>query len=115
MRKLLKGIKIKDFPGPGEYNLRKDKKELNMGYTIGKGTRGEDLRLIEKEDFPGPGRYTIKDVDLVKCFTFSKSKKLAQKKDSFPGPGSYKIPTSFNFISNMTREKGAYNPSFKYI
>ena len=56
-----------------------------------------------------------KEIDLVKCFTFSKSKKLANKRDSFPGPGSYKIPSSFNYISNMTREKGAYNPRFKYI
>ncbi len=114
MRKILKKIKVIDFPGPGEYNILKEKKS-NWGYTIGKEKRDEDLRLIEKEDFPGPGRYVVKDVDLVKCFTFSKSKKLDNRKDSFPGPGSYKIPTSFNYISNMTREKGAYNPTFKYI
>ena len=115
IRTLLKNIKIMDFPGPGEYDIQKKKKDSNMGYTIGKETRGEDLRIVEKEDYPGPGKYTIKDVDLVKCFTFSKSKKLANKRDSFPGPGSYKIPSSFNYISNMTREKGAYNPRFKYI
>ena len=114
IRTLLKGIKIKDSPGPGEYNIQKEK-ENNWGYTIGKETRGEDLRLIEKEDLPGPGKYTIKDVDLVKCFTFSRSKKFEQRKDSFPGPGSYKIPSSFNFINNMAREKGAFNPRFKYI
>ena len=115
IRTLLKNIKIMDFPGPGEYDIQKKKKDSNMGYTIGKETRGEDLRIVEKEDYPGPGKYTIKDVDLVKCFTFSKSKKSANKRDSFPGPGSYKIPSSFNYISNMTREKGAYNPRFKYI
>jgi hypothetical protein len=115
MRQILKKIKIVDFPGPGEYNLRKEKDNSNWGYTLGKEKRDQELRLIEKEAFPGPGKYAVKDVDLVKCFTFSKSKKLPQRKDSFPGPGSYKIPSSFNFINNMTREKGAYNPRFKYI
>jgi len=114
MRKILKNIKIMNFPGPGEYNIRKEQNK-NDGYSIGKETRGEDLRLKVKENLPGPGKYTIKDVDLVKCFTFSKSKKLANKKDTVPGPGSYKIPSSFNYINSMTREKGAYNPRFKYI
>ena len=114
MRTLLKNIKVVDFPGPGHYNIIKEEKG-NWGYTIGKETRDEDIKKIKKEDFPGPGQYTIKDVDLVKCFTFSKSKKINKRKDSFPGPGSYKIPSSFNYISSMTREKGAYNPRFKYI
>ena len=114
MRKILKNIKIMNFPGPGEYNIRKEQNK-NEGYSMGKETRGEDLRLKVKENLPGPGKYTIKDVDLVKCFTFSKSKKLANKKDTVPGPGSYKIPSSFNYINSMTREKGAYNPRFKYI
>ena len=113
MGKILKKIKIVDFPGPGEYTS-KDKKPY-LGYSMGKQERYEDLKNIEKEDLPGPGKYTIKDVDLVKCFTFCKSKKESKRKDSFPGPGSYKIPSSFNFINNMTREGGAYNPKFKYI
>ena len=113
MGKLLKGIKIINFPGPGEYTTKE--KKSNMGYTIGKQERYEDLKNIEKEDFPGPGKYIIKDIDLVKCFTFSKSKKTPKRKDSFPGPGSYKIPSSFNYINSMSREKGAYNPKFKFI
>ena len=51
------------------------------------------------------------DINKIK----EKYSKLNNRKDSFPGPGSYKIPSSFNYISNMTREKGAYNPRFKYI
>ena len=82
---------------------------------MGKEKRDEDMRKIKKDDFPGPGQYVVKDVDLVKCFTFPKSKKIDKKKDDFPGPGSYKIPSAFNYISSMTREKGAYNPRFKYI
>ena len=116
IRQLLKGIKIVNFPGPGEYNIQKEKKsDLGLGYSLGKETRGEDLRIVEKENIPGPGKYTVKDVDLVKCFTFSRSKRGLQRKDSFPGPGSYKIPSSFNYINNMTREKGAFNPRFKFI
>ena len=114
IRTLLKKIKIIDFPGPGHYDTTKEEKS-NWGYTMGKEKRDEDMRKIKKDDFPGPGQYVVKDVDLVKCFTFPKSKKIDKKKDDFPGPGSYKIPSAFNYISSMTREKGAYNPRFKYI
>ena len=113
MGKLLKKIKIINFPGPGEYSIKE--KKSNWGYTIGKEERYEDLKNIEKEDLPGPGKYNIKDIDLVKCFTFSRGKKILKRKDSFPGPGAYKIPSSFNYINNMTREKGAFNPKYKFI
>ena len=113
MGKLLKKIKIMNFPGPGEYSIKE--KKSNWGYTMGKVERYEDLKNIEKEDLPGPGKYTVKDIDIVKCFTFSKSKKIPKRKDSFPGPGAYKIPSSFNYINNMSRERGAYNPRFKFI
>ena len=114
MRPILKKIKIVDFPGPGQYNVVKE----NSGgpqYTISKSKREGDLKRIEKDNYPGPGSYKIKDVDLVKCFTISKNKRVSKRKDSFPGPGAYKIPSSFDYINNMTRERGAFDPRFKYI
>ena len=114
MRQILKKVKIIDFPGPGQYNIG-EKKSGGTGFTISKEKRYEDLKRIEKDDFPGPGSYTIKDVDLVKCFTISKNEKVLKRKDSVPGPGSYKIPSSFDYISNMTRDKGIFDPRFRYI
>jgi len=114
MRKILKKVKIIDFPGPGQYNTINNKSG-GPQYTISKEKRDSDLKKVEKDNYPGPGSYKIKDVDLVKSFTISKSEKVMKRKDSVPGPGSYKIPSSFDYINNMTREKGAFDPRFRYI
>jgi hypothetical protein len=114
MRPVLKKIKIIDFPGPGHYGIA-EKVKGGSGFTISKEKRIEELKKIQKDNLPGPGSYTIKDVDLVKCFTISKNEKVIKRKDSVPGPGSYKIPSSFDFISNMTRERGAFDPKYRYI
>ena len=113
MRPNLKKIKIIDSPGPGQYNIIEPKS--GPQYTISKGKRDEELKWAEKNDYPGPGSYKIKDVDLVKCFTISKNEKVLKRKDSVPGPGSYRIPSSFDYINNMTRERGAFDPKFRYI
>ena len=114
IRQNLKKFKIIDFPGPGQYNIVKEKSG-SPEYTISKGKRDEEIKRIEKEGYPGPGSYKIKDVDWVKCFTISRNEKVIKRKDSVPGPGSYKIPSSFDYISNMTREKGSFDPRFRYI
>ena len=114
MRKILKKVKIIDFPGPGQYNTINNRSG-GPQYTISKEKRDSDLKKVEKDNYPGPGSYKIKDVDLVKSFTISKSEKVMKRKDSVPGPGSYKIPSSFDYINNMTREKGAFDPRFRYI
>lgn len=114
MRPVLKKIKIIDFPGPGNYGAP-EKVKGEVGFTINKEKRIEELKKIEKDNLPGPGSYTIKDVDLVKCFTISKNEKVVKRKFSVPGPGSYKIPSSFDYINNMTRDKGAFDPRFRYI
>ena len=114
MRPILKKIKIVDFPGPGQYNIPKGKSG-SPEYSISKGKRDEEYKRIEKEETPGPGSYKIKDVDIAKCFTISKNNKTLKRKDSIPGPGAYKIPSSFDYISNMTRERGSFDPRFRYI
>lgn len=113
MRSVIKKIKIIESPGPGQYNITK--KSEGPFYTISKGQRNEELKRAEKDDYPGPGRYTVKDVDLVKCFTISKNEKVIKRKDSFPGPGSYRIPSSFDYINNMARDRGSFDPRFRYI
>ena len=41
---------------------------------------------------------------------------LSEKKQIiYPGPGDYKIPTSFDYISNLTRERGFFDPRFRYV
>jgi len=112
MRYLLKKAKIVDTPGPGQYNIIDSK---SGGYTISKEKRGEDLDRVKKDNYPGPGSYKVKDVDLVKCFTISKNEKTLKKRDSVPGPGAYRIPSSFDYINNMTRERGSFDPRFRYI
>ena len=114
MRQNLKKIKIIDYPGPGQYDIIKSKSG-GPQYTISKGERDEELKKAKKDSYPGPGSYKIKDVDLVKCFTISKNEKVLKRKDSVPGPGSYKIPSSFDYINNMARERGAFDPRFRYI
>ena len=32
-----------------------------------------------------------------------------------PGPGQYKIPASFDYINNVTREKGYFGLSMRFI
>ena len=65
--------------------------------------------------FPGPGAYNVRDNLFSKCVHFTKEKKFRVKKDITPGPGQYKIPTSFDYISDYTRSKGAFDPSFKSV
>ena len=55
-----------------------------------------------------------------KGFTFPKEEKWdiitgTKNKNFFPGPGDYKIPTSFDYINNITREKGIFDPKYKYV
>ena len=107
-------IKVLDFPGPGQYNVE-DKTSGGPEYTISKGKRDEDYKRVTKDNYPGPGAYQIKDTDLAKCFTISKNQKRSKKRDSFPGPGSYRIPTSFDYINNMTRDKGSFDSKYRYI
>lgn len=107
-------IKVMNFPGPGQYNVI-DKTSGGPEYSISKGKRDEDFKRIKKDNYPGPGTYQIKDTDLARCFTISTKQKRNKKKDSFPGPGAYRIPTSFDYINNMARDKGSFDSKYRYI
>ena len=116
MSALYKEPKKENKPGPGTYNsINFADKGNEPKYTIGKEQRGDDLKRIKKEGFPGPGYYNIKDVKLCNEISFPKSTKNKNKGKGFPGPGYYRIPTAFDYISNLTREKGLFDPTFKYV
>ena len=112
--------KLKKFinPGPGSYNI----KNIINGpkYTMG-------LKLNEEESKNEKNKYKNNLVinipsDIVnnKGFSFPKAesgKAVTRNKNKiiYPGPGDYKIPTSFDYISNLTREKGFFDPKFRYV
>ena len=116
-------------PGPGQYNAMNFKLHQEPFCFFGRETRGDDLKIVKKNNYPGPDKYYIKDEYHCKNLTFPKSgdnraksakpKKVSDGKrksdKGTPGPGSYRIPTAFDYISNMSREKGIWDPTFRYV
>lgn len=103
-------------PGPGEYNIVMCHYENEPKYSIGKEKRKDDkIYRIEKDNFPGPNKYTIKDDKSNIMINFTRDKRYKDAKFIVPGPGKYKIPTAFDYISDYTRQKGIFDPTFKYV
>ena len=113
----IKKIKNEEKPGPGEYNIKYDGKQSEPKFSFSKEENRFDFK--NKENYPGPGSYNIKDNSTNKQISFSplviKKKIYKIGKCLLPGPGQYKIPASFNYINNITREKGYFDPTFRYI
>ena len=82
---------------------------------MGKKYEDEHIKQVKKDNYPGPGTYTTNDVKLTNEITFPKNGKDKRKKLELPGPGSYRIPTAFDYISDLSREKGNWNPTFRYV
>ena len=114
-RSTRKKMRINNFPGPGEYTLNNKHRSREPSYSIGKSLRDDDLKIVKKNNYPGPGSYRTKDENTSPKYTFPKDKLNAKKKFAVPGPGFYKIPTSFDNVSDMTRNSGAFDPNFKYV
>lgn len=120
----VKKEKFNDFPGPGAYNIKYDGKSSGPKYSFGKEEIEENSKKNSddkknKDISPGPGSYNIKDSPMCKGISISPiitEKDIRKKKQlEAPGPGQYKIPSSFNYINDYTREKGAFDPSYRYI
>ena len=110
--KKLKKRKKDDFPGPGSYNI---KTVIFDGpkYTMrAKETEKEIDKNIKDNK---QAKFEVYSEKENKGFTFPKAKYIKKIKFIVPGPGAYRIPTSFDYISNMTREKGMFDPTFRYI
>ena len=89
----LKGKEKKpiDSPGPGKYNIRKNKDLITSSYIFGK-----ERRLSSSVEYnrytPGPGNYKFSK-DAIKIsnpkYSFGKEERKNSYKTSSPGPGAY--------------------------
>ena len=78
-------------PGPGNYNLRKDKDLVIPSYLFGRQKREDEL-VKSKTIIPGPGKYEFtKDHILLHHpkYSFGNSKKTRNYSSITPGPGTY--------------------------
>ena len=65
-------------------------------------------------------RRLFRELDVVFAYDcgecrIPKGKKETSNKTFTPGPGSYKIPCRFNDINDLTRDKGIWDPTFRYV
>ena len=115
--KKLKKLKKFKSPGPGAYNIKTD--IINSPkYSIGLKLNEEEKKnpKYKEKNKKRSVLYIKSDIVNNKGFSFPKEKKNKNKnKIIYPGPGDYKIPTSFDYISNVTREKGFFDPIFRYV
>jgi hypothetical protein len=80
-------------PGPGNYNLRKEKDLVIPSYLFGKEKR-EDETVKNKKSVPGPGKYEYtKDHILLRNpnYSFGHMKKIRSYNTISPGPGAYRF------------------------
>ena len=116
MAKKLTKKKKDERPGPGNYNIQYLHLPSEPKYTFGKEKRkDEKIAQNTKDNFPGPSNYNIKDTKFNEVGYFTKDKRYKESKFITPGPGAYKIPTAFDYLADYERQKGAFNPIFKYV
>lgn len=118
-QRLYKMIKKKNKdpepPGPGAYNAVKSHFPCEPAYSIGKELRTKEVNKKNEKETPGPANYNVHDSTFVKGVKFTREARMNQKRYISPGPGQYKIPTSFDYIPDYTRSKGAFDPTFKFV
>ena len=102
-------------PGPGHYKTSMYQRPNEPVYSIGKGNRDDGLNYVVKQNYPGPGKYTIKDSVSIQPFLIPPEHKPPSEVPLTPGPGSYKIPCRFNDINIITRERGFWDPKYKFV
>lgn len=115
IRNVKKTTKMRDVPGPGKYNPLYNIRHKEPSYSIGKEQRCDDLKIVKKNNYPGPGKYNVVEMNLAPKYSFPKNDFRKNRKAEVPGPGFYKIPTSFDYISDMTRSQGTFNPIYRYV
>ena len=116
MAKKLQKKKKEEKPGPGKYEVVYVHFPSEPKFSFGKEKRkDEKIAQIIKDKYPGPSNYTITDSNFNNVGYFTKDKRYKDNKFKTPGPGTYRIPTAFDYIAEYTREKGNFNPVFKYV
>ena len=117
--KKLRKLKRFKCPGPATYNIKTDVFN-GPKYTMGLKYKEEENKNSKNKDKKPLLLNIPTDIVNNKGFSFPKAesnKKISRSKYKIisPGPGDYKIPTSFDYISNITREKGFFDPRFRYV
>lgn len=115
IRNVVKKIKIREEPGPGDYNANDKHRNKEPSYSIGREKREDDLKMVKKNDYPGPGAYDNTGLKFSHKYSFPKDNLSARKKYEIPGPGFYKIPTAFDYVNDMARNSGSFDPNFRYV
>ena len=80
-------------PGPGNYNLRKEKDLVTPSYLFGKEKR-EDEFVKSKKIIPGPGKYEYTKDHILRHhpkYSFGHMKKTRSFSSITPGPGAYRF------------------------
>ena len=104
------------WPGPGKYEAVNVHFQTEPKYSFGKEERKDDkLATTKKDNFPGPNKYKTEDSKFNNVGNFTRDKRYKDEKFITPGPGTYKIPTSFDYIAEYSRQSGSFNPNFKYV
>ena len=112
IRKKLKISKKDNIPGPGSYNINS---ELFNGpkYTMCGKEHKKEIDKTDKNNISF--KSAISNNRDTRGWSFPKAVFHQKIKFIVPGPGQYKIPTSFDYISNLTREKGMFDPTYRYV
>ena len=112
--KKLRKNKTDNFPGPGSYNINT---VVFNGPKYTMGSR-EKIKEIDKKDKNKSNKSLKTEISNNKesrGWSFPKAQFHNKIKFIVPGPGQYRIPTSFDYISNLTREKGMFDPTYRYV
>ena len=113
IRKKLKKSKKDNFPGPGSYNINT---VIFNGPSYTMGAREKEKKIDKKSLKDSKPLNTEGSVNKeTRGFSFPKAIFSDKIKFIVPGPGQYRIPTSFDYISNLTREKGMFDPTYRYV
>jgi len=111
-----------DNPGPGQYNINYINLRNFPSWKIGSSCR-DDISNKNNNNMPGPGSYDIdkKNIKTGPKYSFGPGLSVELSNNSYgnyspsPGPGQYHIPCSIVDVNSYTREKGNFDPKFKYI
>ena len=111
-----------DYPGPGQYNINYINLKNYPSWKIGNSGREEGLNK-NNNNMPGPGSYDIdkKNIKTGPKYSFGPGFSTELGNNYYnnnklsPGPGQYHIPCSIVDVNSYTREKGNFDPNFKYI
>jgi len=113
-------------PGPGHYYVNNNHLKNYPAWKIGSSGRNENsIENSSKNNSPGPGDYDVNKYNNGKNgpkYSFGPGYSTETVNGRFgngyknsPGPGQYHIPCSIVDVSSYEREKGNFDPNFKFI